>query len=62
VRVAHWLEHLRALGGEAWWRSPAAQADIREKISAGGTVRFPERWGAPETFIRSCRAGAERGP
>ena len=59
VRVAHWLEHLRALGGEAWWRSPAAQADIREKISAGGTVRFPEGWGAPEAFIRSCRAGVE---
>ncbi len=58
VRVAHWLGHLRALGGEAWWRSPAAQADIRQKIRAGGTVQFPEGWGVPEAFIRSGRAGA----
>lgn len=58
VRVAHWLEHLRALGGEAWWRSPAAQADIREKIRAGGTVQFPEGWGEPEAFFRNSQAGA----
>jgi len=58
VRVAHWLRHLRALGGEQWWRSPAAQADIRARIGAGGTVRFPEAWNGPEEFLRSCGAGA----
>jgi hypothetical protein len=58
VRVAHWLEHLRALGGEAWWRSPAAQADIRERIRAGGTVQFPEEWNEPEGFIPGGRSGA----
>jgi hypothetical protein len=41
VRVAHWLKHLRELGGEAWWYSPTAQADIREKIRTGGKVQFP---------------------
>jgi hypothetical protein len=51
VRVAHWTKRLRELGGEAWWRSPAAQADIREKIGAGGTVRFPEGWGEVELLI-----------
>ncbi|MGH2524752.1 MAG: hypothetical protein ACRDH2_19770, partial [Anaerolineales bacterium] len=53
VRSAHWLAHLRALGGEAWWRSPAAQADIREKVRAGGTVQFPEEWGEPGAIIQS---------
>jgi hypothetical protein len=56
VRVAHWLEQLRRLGGEAWWRSPAAQADIREKIGAGGRVQFPEGWGDPLEFLRACGA------
>jgi len=52
VRVAHWLKRLRGVGGEAWWRSPEAQADIREKIQAGGMVRFPSEWLEPEAFIK----------
>lgn len=44
VRVAHWLRHLRALGGEAWWQSPAAQADIRTRVAAGGAVVWPAAW------------------
>jgi len=51
VRVAHWRKRLRQLGGEAWWRSPEAQADIREKIKAGGAVRFPAEWLGAEEFL-----------
>jgi hypothetical protein len=58
VRVAHWRNRLRELGGEQWWRSPAAQADIRARIEAGGMVRFPEAWNEPEEFLRSCGADA----
>ncbi len=53
VRVGHWLAHLRALGGARWWRSPAAQADIRAKIQAGGQVAFPAGWEAPDEFNRA---------
>ena len=52
VRVAHWRQRLRELGGEAWWRSEAAQADIRNKIRAGGTLRFPQEWMLPDVFTR----------
>lgn len=45
VRLRRWLAHLRALGGEQWWRSSVAQADIREKVRMGGRVHFPEEWG-----------------
>jgi hypothetical protein len=41
VRVMRWLTRLRALGGEQWWRSVGAQAEIREKVRAGGRVQFP---------------------
>lgn len=47
VRVAHWLARLRALGGEAWWRAPAAQADIRAHVAQGGAVRWPAAWTQP---------------
>jgi hypothetical protein len=53
ARAAHWRDRLRQLGGEAWWRSPDAQAAIREKIGAGGTVRFSEAWWGVEKFIGS---------
>ncbi len=39
-RVTRWLERLRALEGPAWWRSPAAQADVLRRIRAGGRARF----------------------
>lgn len=41
LRVAAWVRALRDLGGEAWWRSPAAQADIRARIRAGASATFP---------------------
>ena len=41
MRVMRWLTRLRALGGEQWWRSAGAQAEIREKVRAGGRVQFP---------------------
>jgi hypothetical protein len=40
ARVEGWLTRLRAIGGAQWWRSQEAQAEIREKIRAGGMVRF----------------------
>jgi hypothetical protein len=40
ARVMAWLKRLRQGGGAAWWRSPLAQAEIQERIHAGGTVRF----------------------
>jgi len=51
VRVANWQRHLRALGGEAWWDSPVAQADIRDRVAAGGTTPFPPEWDQPEAFL-----------
>lgn len=42
-RVERWLTHLRALGGERWWRSADVRADIWEKVRAGGQVTFPTR-------------------
>lgn len=51
ARVANWLGHLRALGGEAWWRSPAAQADIRGRVAAGGVSMFPAEWNDPAAFL-----------
>ena len=47
VRVTHWLARLRTLGGEAWWRSPAALADIRAHVAPGGAVRWPAAWNLP---------------
>lgn len=41
LRVAVWVRALRALGGEAWWRSPAAQADIRARMHAGALAQLP---------------------
>jgi hypothetical protein len=52
MRVAHWRKRLRALGGDEWWRSPHAQADIWEMVRAGGTARFPSEWNDPATFTR----------
>lgn len=51
ARVANWRLHLRALGGEAWWRSPAALADIRRRVAMGGARMFPEEWRRPEAFL-----------
>ena len=42
---------LRELGGAEWWRSSAAQADIRAKIRAGGTVEFPAAWFGAGPFL-----------
>jgi hypothetical protein len=52
VRSAHWVRHLRALGGEAWWASPAAQADIRARIAAGARAHLPDEWLRPEVFLQ----------
>jgi hypothetical protein len=51
ARVAHWLRHLRALGGSAWWRSPAAMADIRQRIALGGALQFPSAWSRPDALF-----------
>ena len=51
VRVANWLRHLRGLGGEAWWDSPSAQADIRDLVAAGGAAPFPAEWDQPQAFL-----------
>jgi hypothetical protein len=51
ARVAHWTRHLRALGGPAWWRSPAALADIRGRIALGGALRFPPSWDRPDALL-----------
>jgi hypothetical protein len=56
VRVAHWLRHLRRLGGEAWWSAPEAQADIRDRIAAGGRVQFPAEWSDPGPFLVDATA------
>jgi hypothetical protein len=55
ARVAHWRQHLRGLGGEAWWRSPRALADVRERVAAGGSGSFPAAWARPEAFIAGLR-------
>ncbi|MCC7359556.1 MAG: hypothetical protein IT317_08775 [Anaerolineales bacterium] len=47
ARLGHWLEHWRAQGGAAWWRSPAVVADIRAHVRAGGAVRWPAAWNEP---------------
>jgi hypothetical protein len=39
-RVERWLAQLRQVGGTAWWRSLSARDAIREKVRAGGQVRF----------------------
>lgn len=39
-RVERWVTYLRALGGERWWHSPEARADIWERVRAGGQGRF----------------------
>lgn len=41
ARVHRWLAELRALGGEAWWRSPAAQTAIRAQIALGARATLP---------------------
>lgn len=41
ARVHRWLAELRALGGETWWRSPAAQAAIRAQIALGARASLP---------------------
>lgn len=56
ARVAHWQRHLRALGGEAWWRSPAALADVRTRVAAGGAGMFPPAWNRPDAFLANLRA------
>jgi hypothetical protein len=56
VRVAHWLRRLRALGGEAWWQSAAARADIRAHVVQGGAVRWPAAWNEPIEAAASNRA------
>lgn len=55
ARVDHWRQHLRDLGGDAWWRSPAAQADIRERVAAGGAGMFPGEWAQPDAFLARLR-------
>ncbi|MBL8046390.1 MAG: hypothetical protein JNL09_07615 [Anaerolineales bacterium] len=40
ARVEAWLAALRAHVGPHWWRSPHAQAEIRQKIELGGRVNF----------------------
>jgi hypothetical protein len=58
TRVANWLRHLRTLGGEAWWESPDARADIRSRMAAGGAARFPAEWNEPEAYLAEVGAGA----
>ena len=55
ARVGHWRQHLRALGGEAWWRSPAAQSDVRARVAAGGAGMFPAGWSQPDGFLAALR-------
>jgi hypothetical protein len=55
ARVAHWRRHLQSLGGEAWWRSPAAVADVRARVKAGGTAMFPPEWRRPNVFLDDLR-------
>jgi hypothetical protein len=55
ARAAHWRQHLRGLGGAAWWRSPAAQADIAARVRAGGVGMFPAEWTRPDAFLAATR-------
>jgi hypothetical protein len=55
ARVDHWRQQLRALGGDAWWRSPAARADVRQRVAAGGVAMFPSQWVRPERFLARLR-------
>lgn len=41
LRVTTWVKALRELGGAAWWRSPAAQADIQARMRAGAGAQLP---------------------
>lgn len=51
ARVAHWRRHLRGLGGETWWRSPEALADVRWRVRAGGVGMIPAEWTHPAAFL-----------
>ena len=51
ARVGNWRQHLRTIGGEAWWRSAAALDDIRARVAAGGAGMFPAAWTRPEAFL-----------
>jgi hypothetical protein len=62
ARAAHWRQHLRGLGGAAWWRSPAAQADIEARVRAGGVGMFPTRWNGPDAFLAVARTPSIIGP
>jgi hypothetical protein len=55
TRVAHWLQHLRGLGGAAWWHSAAAQADVRARVGVGGVGMFPPAWNDPSLFLAGTR-------
>ncbi len=57
VRLAHWVPHLRGLGGAAWWKSPEAQADIRRRIGAGGAGPFPPEWVEPGKYLAQLTSG-----
>jgi len=59
VRAANWQRHLRGLGGEAWWDSPAAQADIRDWVAQGGAAPFPPEWDDPQAFLEYMGAGLD---
>ncbi len=58
VRVTHWLARLRALGGEAWWRSPIALADIRAYVALGGALRWPAAWNLPAALSNPAEPAA----
>lgn len=45
ARVGRWLARLRGIGGSAWWRSRAVQADIRELIRRGGQAALSVEFG-----------------
>ena len=64
VRAANWQRHLRSLGGEAWWDSPAAQSDIRDWVAQGGAAPFPPEWDQPQAFLEYIGAdlAATTGP
>jgi hypothetical protein len=51
ARAAHWLQHLRTIGGPQWWQSAEAQSDIRKRIALGGGVEFPAAWSRPGALL-----------
>jgi len=51
VRVAHWLDELRAEWGARWWADARAGQAIRKRIELGGAVRFEKRWLEIEPFL-----------